>query len=228
MAPGLSSAVRAPCRAPGQQEELEPGCSTTPRPGDAATWGRERWAGNVYWTGLGGREARGRPFPDFCPRGGPRRGRKLRWVWSAREGEKLRCDQFQQAPPERPARHGHPVALLPRSSPGRSFPSSPSSGGLGPPPAGYHSILPELPLSPWQGLLGTCWPQRPALSPVLPAAPQPLARGRQAGCRELAAPSRKLQSICNALSLIESSELNFNKAFVSSRLIVKASLRPAG
>ncbi|XP_045416250.1 microtubule cross-linking factor 1-like [Lemur catta] len=47
----------------------------------------------------------------------------------------------------------------------------------------------------------------------------------QAG-RELAVSSRKLQAICNALSLIGSSKLNFNKAFVSSRLIVKASIRP--
>lgn len=73
--------------------------------------------------------------------------------------------------------------------------------------------------------------RRSALNPPLSAAGsweklavKPLARGRLS--RELAVPSRKLQSICNALSLIGSSKLNFNKAFVSSRLIVKASIRP--
>lgn len=32
-------------------------------PGDAATWGRERWAGNVYWTGLGGPGGPGAALP---------------------------------------------------------------------------------------------------------------------------------------------------------------------
>ncbi|XP_021048356.1 zinc finger protein ZFPM1-like [Mus pahari] len=222
-APGLSSAVPSPCRAPGLQEELEPGCSTTPRPGTRRPGAGSAGQVTCIGPGWGLREARGRPFPDFCPRGGLHRGRKPRWAWSAGAGEKLQCDQFHQAPPERPARRdtgtlspsslNPPGPLLPHVSPIRR-------------PSCSQPWLARAPLSPWQGLLGTCWPRRPALSLVLPAAPQPLARGRQAGCRELAAPSRKLQSICNALSLIGSSELNFNKAFVSSRLIVKASIRP--
>lgn len=187
-----------------------------------ATWGRERWAGNVYWTGLGAPGGPGGgPSHDFCHRGGPRLGRKPRWVWSARAGEKLQCDQSHQAPPERPARHGHPVALLPK--PSRATPSplfSQSGGPLAP------TLARPSPTVALEGTFRDLLAAEASLSPVLPAAPQPLARGRQAGCRELAAPSRKLQSICNALSLIGSSELNFNKAFVSSRLIVKTSIRP--
>lgn len=154
--PGLSSAVRAPCRAPGLQEELEPGCSTTPRPGTRRPGARS--AGQVTCTepGWGLREARGRPFPDFCPRGGPRRGRKQRWVWSARAGEKLQCDQSQQAPPERPARHRHPVALLPRPSLATPSPCLPPIRRPGTTTRWLPPWLARASLSPWQGLLGTC------------------------------------------------------------------------
>lgn len=88
-APGLSSAVRSPCRAPGLQDELELGCSTTPRPGTRRPGAGSAGQVTCIGPGWGLREARGRPFPDFCPRGGPRRGRKPKWVWSARAGEKL-------------------------------------------------------------------------------------------------------------------------------------------
>ena len=74
----------------------------------------------------------------------------------------------------------HPVALLPKPSRATPSPCFPDPEALRLPP-----WLSRAPLSPWQVLLGTCWPRRPALSPVLPAAPQPLARGRKAGCGEL-------------------------------------------
>lgn len=146
-APGLCSVVRSPCRAPGLQEELEPGCSTTPRPGTRRPGVGSAGQVTCIGPGWGLREARGRPFPDFCPRGGPRRGRKPRWVWSARAGEKLRCDQSQQAPPERPAPHGHPVVLLPRLSPASPSPCLPH-----PEPWDHHPLARR---SPTVALAGT-------------------------------------------------------------------------
>lgn len=101
-----------------------------------------------------------------------------------------------------------------------------------PPPAGSaHFPPPPRGRRGWRGFGGT---SRAAETSSEPSpfrcrepgklAPEP-PRTWQAG-RELAVPSRKLQSICNAVSLIRSSKLNFNKAFVSSRLIVQASIRP--
>lgn len=225
-APGLRSAVGAPRCAPGIARGAGAACATTlcargtRRPG-AGSAGQVTFPG----PGWGFGEGRGQPCPDSCPRRVPRRCRNPRWVWSAGAGEKLRWDQPQQAPPERPAPHGQHVARFPSPSP--ATPSLPPprlllTNARDPPPPGSHPG----PLKPL--LLGTCGPQRPIVSPALPAALQPPSHvaGRQAGW-ELAVPSRKLQSICNALSLIGSSRLNFNKAFVSSRLIVKASIRPS-
>lgn len=121
----LRSAVGAPRCAPGLHEELEPPARSLSAPGDAATWGRERRAGNVSWTGLGARGGPGAALPGLLSPLVPHRCRNPRWVWSAGAGEKLRCDQPQQAPPERPAPHGHHVALLSSPSPATPSPRLP-------------------------------------------------------------------------------------------------------
>lgn len=114
-------------------------------PGDAATWGRERRAGNVSDRAGGS----GRPGGGPSGTSVPRRGRKPKWV--CRAGEKLRCDQSQQAPPERPVRHGHPVALLPRPSPANPSPYFPH-----PESGDHHPLAPTLAFpSPTVALAGT-------------------------------------------------------------------------
>lgn len=173
LAPGLSSAVRSPCRAPGLQEELEPGCSTTPRPGT-----RRPGAGSAGQVtsriGLGAPGGPGAALPGLLSRAGAgsrsgcvERERNFGVTSPNRLLPRGRCDTGTLSP----SFLDPPRLILPLTSPIRS---------LGTTILWLPPWLSRAPLSPWQGLLGTCWPRRPALSPVLPVAPQPLARGRQA------------------------------------------------
>lgn len=118
------SAVRAPCRAPGLQDELEAGCATTLRPGTrrpgAGSAGQVTFPGPGW--GLG--EGRWQPYPDSCPPAQSRAGAGIRGGCGASERER----NFGVTSPNRllpRGGHGHHVARLLSPSPATPSPRLP-------------------------------------------------------------------------------------------------------
>jgi hypothetical protein len=102
-------------------------------PGDSATWGRERWAGNVYWTGLGAPGGPGAALPRLLSPRWPAPGQEAEVGVERQSGRETSMRPVQRGRRDTgtlsPSSLNPPGPLLPRVSPIRrpsdSHPGSP-------------------------------------------------------------------------------------------------------